>query len=559
MRLLSRHIAVVLSGFLLTATVALASPPPKVSSEQMVPPVAPPPDHPRLVGTIPPQPVVTVTSKSREMLERSSVDALKYETIDRTLREGEPHMKAAVPQQTVQPVAGAMRRFYTSPLSSVFSTNDVSNSTSLYETEPAVITQSRYGDHTTTVYIRFDSNNVPYNYYTSTTDFSSWTTPVAMPDVVVNNTTYNHQGDPALAENPYNSGQGAYRVYSSGLAFTNGSDISQGSSAIAVWHLDWQSNGSGSFSTPTIVDTRNGSPTSPVEVDRPSIAVSWHTSGWDMGYVYVVYGVYVGTSSSEIWFARSADGGSTFGTPVRLATGGGSTSGASIANAQVAVTNDGTVNVFWVDDSANAIKYAQSRDAGSTWPTYGTVASAPSNCSMTTANLGNVVYNSIRAVTGPKALYNWTNNEFEIVWHDLCSETDNSTIPPTNYSAMRIEYAHGLSSFSTPVRVTDTTREDQFFPAIDYNSAGNIVMSYYRRAPGTNYQQYRVYETTFTKTGTRLDTSDHAMDSGATTVSTIGDYLGIWDWTFGTTERATSAWIGSGTSATDVYNTRISY
>lgn len=112
---------------------------------------------------------------------------------------------------------------------------------------------------------------------------------------------WSNAADPYLSMNPYTSGVGAGQMVLTGLLMN-----SDDNRAIAVWRSQ---DGGLTWSQPTIV--KMGS-----LVDKPHIAVSWHSG--TRGYIYVAYTQFDPSASpnARIYVARSTNGGASFTTPV---------------------------------------------------------------------------------------------------------------------------------------------------------------------------------------------------------------------------------------------------
>ncbi|PYQ27657.1 MAG: hypothetical protein DMF56_18780 [Acidobacteria bacterium] len=410
-------------------------------------------------------------------------------------------------------------------------------SNSAQDVEPSISTITASGvDRTFTTFIEYNPN--PAVRYSSTTSFSSPFNNNAVPS-----TGYSYSGDPANAENFSTGGQGALRTYCAGIAF-NGDETAP--NAIVVWHSDPSDNGSFTAS-PTIVDSRY--PTAPAAyfLDKPSIAVSWHNST-DLGYVYVAYVSYdypyTGhAGNTAIVLATSTNGGSTFTVHSPIAYGGSDGSGSEVFNPQVVVSSaTGTVWVMWLDHANNQIRAASSTDYGSTFGSHEIAAN-------TNIYLGTVTGN-IRANTVPNARYNAAVGNIDLTWHDNVSGTQN----------VQYAYRDGTGWHRPSSSIVQYTGHNAFMPALDYNTSGNVVITYYYQPSGT--AAYRAYEAYISSSGTRIDSTDHDMsgfDSTPGGNDFIGDYQTVWDWTFSSGEKATAAWIGVSSGQYDTYLSRISY
>lgn len=144
-----------------------------------------------------------------------------------------------------------------------------------------------------------------------------------------------------------------------------------------------------------------------------------HQSGWDTTYTANCCGG--GPTSrtfraSDIAFARSTDGGQTWGAPVRL-NDDAQNNGKDQFLPWLAVSPDGTVHVSWLDrrDSADNtlyhVYYTQSTDGGQTWSANTKVSDAASNpaSALGTDNNATLGDHSSLAAGASRVLPIWTD------------------------------------------------------------------------------------------------------------------------------------------------------
>ncbi|MEO8216840.1 MAG: sialidase family protein [Acidobacteriota bacterium] len=428
------------------------------------------------------------------------------------------------------------------PDASIVSTVNVTND-DLQDVEPSVMSINVGGvDRTTSTYIKYVAPNplTARIQFASTTNFSTFAGgQLSLPG------GYSLTGDPLMAINPYTGGIAPTREYCSGIAFNSGNPGST-PNAVAVWHSD---DGGASWSSPTIADSRG----SGYFLDKPAIAVSWHTGS--LGYVYVAYASwdYV-SNNTAIVVARSTDGGASFAQKTVVAYGQGPT-GLPLANPQIVVApGTGYVYVIWVNFATNDIRMARSTDFGVSYGAHDVVASGSLTRSSPALNGG------IRASTVPMARFNTPSNKIVVVWHENGSQgTD------VKYAYKPCTSVCNSYGWEQKKLITQYTANDQFMPALDFNASGNMVVTYYDRHSDSNNLLYRDYYSFINPTGTRLqnDQQISTFDSNPTTPQTfqgfIGDYKDIWDWAFSDGEKATAAWIGLPAKPGEVYLTRIAY
>jgi|GEM_PF-1196369 len=511
----------------ITVIPAFAGAPPAIPANQLRPavPAGPNPAY------VPPDPFagIPVAPYTLSTLKGSHLSGVVYHNILTRLT-------AKTTTGALRPSARGIRggtSFAVNPDATVQSPSINATADSPQDVEPSTVTLTASGvDRTVTSYIQYEGGTTPRIHYASTTDFSTFQHG-AMPVPG----GYSFTGDPFMDENPYAGGVAGYRTYCAGMAFNSGEQNAP--NAIAVWHSDPSDNGSWTAS-PTIADNRGAG----YFLDKPALAVSWHNST-DLGYVYLAYVSYDYVNlNTAIVVARSVDGGATFPLKTVVAYGQAPATNHGVANPQIVVApGSGAVYVIWLDFGANQIQMARSTDFAATFGAHEVAA----NTTLTTGNLTG----GIRAETVPMARYNSVTNSILLVWHD------------TTANGTNVEYAYkDINGWHNPASPVQFTANDQFMPAVDFNGAGNVIITYYDRHADPANTAYRAYEAYITTSGTRIDANDNWMggfDSTANGNDFIGDYQGVWDWTFAIGERSTATWIGVTSSVYDNWLTRISY
>lgn len=283
-------------------------------------------------------------------------------------------------------------------IGSVNVTND-----SNQDVEPAIIAIEKNGIvYTTTAYFKYLANGDPRTYYSTTTDFSSFSSgQLTLP------AGYTWSVDPLFDENCYSNGIAPKRIYLTGLLLD--SEFKE-HSRIALWRSD---NGGLSWSGPTTVAQGSGAAGN---VDKPDVAVSWHSG--TRGYVYVAY-VILKDSNSELWVKRSIDGGLTF--PVERLVEIGDVNGAQV----VVSLHSGYAYVIWTDFTRNAIRMSTSDNYGTTWTAPETAATG------NMLDAADRINGDMKAGSLPMARFNWVANKVSIVWHE-CATTCTSTSSNTD-------------------------------------------------------------------------------------------------------------------------------
>lgn len=568
-----RFIALKLTGCILILLLALpasptfASPPPPIPADRLAPavPAAPTP--------VPPLPItgkVTVPALTLQQVQASHFSGVVYygmlsafqHTTSTSGQSGGLDGLASLfaRKSPLQPEAGEAEKLLTSPRpgqraikpdsavsgSSINVTNDAPP-----DIEPAVISTTVSGvDRTVSAYPKYDAVQTPRIHYASTTTFMLPFQAGTMPLPMNGNTVlYNLTADPLLSENPFTGGKAPKRIYCAGIAYNDYAHPESKANAIAVWYSDPADNGAWT-AQPSIVDSRGPN----YFVDKPSIAVSWH-NGTDLGYVYVAYVSYdYVNNNSAIVVATSTDG-ANFTVHPPIAYGGGPYSATTVGNPQVVVdTNSGAVYVLWVDFGAHQIQMAASPAGGSS---FGAHEVAGSGIHVGTIN-GN-----LRAETVPMARYNSANSTLDLVWH-----ADGTNGTDIDYSYRTFSVGGGWHQYSQPV--VQFTANDQFMPSLDFNSSGDVVLTYYDRHNDPQNLAYRVYEKEIYYWGDPLDTVDNLMGGDFSLVPNtgvggtnpppfVGDFQDVWDWTFADGEKATASWIGIPSGIYDMFVTRITY
>ena len=341
-----------------------------------------------------------------------------------------------------------------------------------------------------------------------------------------------------LDANVYTSGMAPGRVYLSGLLF----DGPQGvyNTAIAVWFSD---DGGKTWSNPPkYVQNKSGPPL----LDKPDIVVSWHPG--TLGHVYVAYVTYDGTPNGQLFVARWKNKDLNFEqpVPVPMATG-------NINGAQILVDKySGYVYVIWTDFGANAIKMSTSTNYGANWSSPETVTSG----NLLSGSDADMLNGGVRAPSVPMARYNWIAQKTCIVWH----ERQFGTNPPKTDVYYRSKSPYGWQQ--TKTRVNDVTTNDQFLPALDFDTSGNLIVTFYdRRNDGAANMKFHEYMSRIDPNGNRLqpDTRISADPFDPRTYtdkpSFVGDYQDIWDWTYTFGQYYVSVWVGltKATGYGDIY------
>jgi len=345
------------------------------------------------------------------------------------------------------------------------------------DVEPAIIKQTNStGSGTIIVHMKYDTNGLSNFYYYTTANGNA-------PAKLDPPAYYTQTGDPFLTESQLDSGQSQRRVYLTGLVtnfpFTW---------AVAVWHSD---NLGQSWTLGTNLLAAGTS-----DLDKPTCDVSHHSGS--AGYLFVAYRKILYGTTHEIHVARSTDGGNSFDQDVVVAS---STNVLNVANVVVS-SSSGYVYVNWVDFSANPQKLylARSQYAGSLSGTWTPDSSGPTGYFF--VNTGDYMNGNLRGMTVPMMRHNWPAGKLSLVWHE--KEASGSHLADVYYAA------YTTSGWQSKVKISNespncgSSHTDQFMPALDHDSNGDVLVTYYDRQNNCSNSEYRLYFTKITSSGSQL-------------------------------------------------------
>ncbi len=333
---------------------------------------------------------------------------------------------------------------------------------------------------------------------------------------------YTWAGDPSLDANLYGGGVSPGRIYNAAVLINNGT------TAIGVWYSDDQ----GSIWTgPRIIATES---TAYINVDFPTLVVSPHQGmpqDTTLGYVYVIYGRFLNPPLSprtELYVAKSTNGGVTFGTPSLV------TSGTHLGGMQVLVAQDtGRVRPLWLDYDSGEGRMCESGINGDInhWQSFETGFRATYNFLGGTFPYtlnGNGVNAGIRAYSLPRARLNRPLNRVCVVWHE--AEQPGAPVPLTDsYYTCKTE-----TGWIPKVRVNDVSTNDQFQPSLVCDSAGTAYVGFYDRREDSQNHYFKLYGARLNADGVPLrgnyaiSTNPNAADFFYPLPGFIGDYAGSW-------------------------------
>lgn len=402
------------------------------------------------------------------------------------------------------------------------------------DAEPAVMAYNSNGTiYKTTTYIKIPDGMTPRIYYSTTADYVTfWRNQLPMP------AGYQYSADPLMAKNAINGGISPGRIYVTGIIYNppQGTQIYGIPNGIAVWHTD---DGGRSWSQPTISEFNPND--SSAFLDKPAIAVSQHSGS--LGYVYEA-NVYFTSAANYIHVNRSTDGGVTFASRSQVVSTTDNINGAQV----VVDPNTGYLYVLWTDFKTNSIKLAISTNLGISW-------SQPETAPETGYKANGFIKGSVRIGSLPMARYNWVANKVSLVWSEWQQGSpDNCNSLPPGACNTDVYYISRSSTgvWSSKARVNDSQMNDQFMPALDFDSSGNLIVTFYDRRDDPNNLLYHEYMSHIDSAGNRLEANQRVStfqsnpgnyNSGQYKYF-IGDYQDIWDQTISGVNNYFSSWVG---------------
>jgi hypothetical protein len=538
----------VLAAALATAPL-FASEPFPIPQNKMPPAHTPVTDVPPYVA---PRPVPNAAGPMTiEQFKQSGIRGVRYHYFNQALSASSTTIDTLTSNDMSTPEEGTsdLRSAKVGTLATVGTTRNTSNDAN-QDAEPTVTAvKIETVNYTVAANIKYVTNTTPRNHVSFSQNGGTFSAPVQLPLP----TGYTLSADPVLAVNPQSGGIAPKRVYCVGVLANPG--LTQGD-AIGVWRSD---NGGQTWVGPSIVaavPTGSGH-----YLDKPWIVVSWH--GGTLGNVYVTFvnlnetNIPASYTNTSLWVYRSTDGGLTFPTNSLIAVD-------DVQGPQVVVNPlNGTVHSLWLNAGNNDLRSAASTNAG---VTFGSHEIAAVGGNLLTRNTGIQLTGGVRAWSFPIARYNWVSNRLAMVYH--ARGAGGSTEVYYTYRPCSLQC--NVSGWEVPRQLNDVTTNDQFFPGIDFNAAGNMVVAFYDRRNDTTNIRYEDYFAYISPSGAPLHgnvrISTFATDPRQYTAATgaasfVGDYREVWDWPYADGETAVAAWIGIPplTVVGDAYATRIFY
>jgi len=346
---------------------------------------------------------------------------------------------------------------------------------------------------------------------------------------------YQWSGDPAVAENPGPGGVAQNRMYVVGLDFEPGHYPSR----LRSWSTD--NGGATDFSASSTIWAEEGETNGYDRwfVDKPATAVSWYSG--TRGYIYVaatrvdIDSNHV-THPNQLIVFRSTDGGVTWSFTALMAKdwNGGCCNPflADDAPQGVQIVTDnsnGNVYLIWLDWYTNTIYAAKSDSGAGSFTLLGSMSGLQL---ISGVGLNGRTINGMSATTMLAARYNLLAHKIGVVWHARKSSGFGSDV----YFA----YLDTTTDTWGGKRiVNDAIANDQWNPALDWDTTGTWLITFYDRRNDPNNLNYRVYGHRLNGDGSNYDMADTALTSvdsitsqlpydGA--VRELGEYQDVWYW-----------------------------
>jgi hypothetical protein len=348
-------------------------------------------------------------------------------------------------------------------------------------------------------------------------------------------------------------------MYTIGLLKNNSSSNER---AIVVWRA--KDDPMQFWHDPVVLEELPGS--SLIELDKPHITVSWY---WQTrGHVYAAYSRLANTD--EIIFRKSIDGGVSFDSPVIIDSN--AQSAISLGVYLVSSPYSGRIFAFWTDFTTDEIKWSMSANEGASWIPAQVFARASQRDNKMMLGFLINQKDGTRAVSLPIARYNWPVGEISVVWHEC-----NSLLAGENCST-ETDVFYGTLAFnnnpptgicnpaatagicpSTPARINDNTTGDQFMPALDFNTSGNLMVTFYDKRNDPQNHRYQLFGAWVNHNGQNLQPNELASPlQSAFNSGFIGDYHETYSHTLFGTERFFTAWIHAEEGQPPVSDTYVS-
>ncbi len=389
--------------------------------------------------------------------------------------------------------------------------------------------------YVTTAFYKFNSSTDIKIHYRTSDGTTAWTGVLPLPSGY-NQASY----DPYLGVNPYSNGVFPRTVYLVGNARKDSNNV-----AVVGWRSQ---DGGRHWQGPVIIATGDG------DVDKPHIAVSWHSG--TRGWIYVGYR----DSNGKLVVKRSQNGGGSFTGPYTIT----SLHPFEINGLQLVVSPySGYVYALWTDFSADRIYWAYSTNHGVSW-------TAPAVFPNTSTPAHYLVFRHLkeldRAPSFPIARLNWAagngSGRISVVWHECNTPpVGNKKDCDGNGQQTDVYYASLWLNGSTNKTMLndDNGSNDQFMPALDFDANGNLLVTFYDRRDDINNVDYRLYRTRIDENGQALQSNAKVSnfastpDDKWTRAKFIGDYHETWMTPVNGIDTWYSSWTGEANNNADIF------
>jgi hypothetical protein len=199
-----------------------------------------------------------------------------------------------------------------------------------------------------------------------------------------------------------------------------------------------------------------------IHIDKPGLAVS--NDSFRENSIFITWTEKKGLTS-QILFARSTDGGLTFSAPIPI-------DGSKVKFGKIIENNNGEIFIFYLKNE-NEIRVKKSSDGGESWTSIASYLHL--NPSGIYSNGQYLIKKTsdkgIRINSEPNVILNG-NSEFLLTYSSGSGSEDQSDI-------YFCKFLLNTSEFTEPLRVnSDSTKNDQFLPAISSDKSGNIFIIY---------------------------------------------------------------------------------
>jgi len=250
--------------------------------------------------------------------------------------------------------------------------------------------------------------------------------------------------------------------------------------------------------------------------DKEWVAVDSKT-----GNVYIGWAIFTMMLTARVMFSRSTDGGQTWSTPITVSeTRQGEI---NLQGTALIVDSESNVHITFLDYGTGQVRYAKSTDQGQSFSTPVNVA--PFTPIASPLPNGNYRTPTMTMLDVDTTGLNTSGNLY-VTWADYGSGN----------ADIMLAYSHDNGgSWKGPVKVNnDTTKNDQFFPAVSVSQEGWVHVGFYDRRNDTNNTLFEYWTAisfdggeTFPINFPLASAPSNGDYSRASANDFIGDYTGI--------------------------------